>query len=83
MTAIHVASDPSDVARMKEHWERWGGPVNLVILESPYRALMAPLMAYIDATDSGIRRNRPPFCFPSSCRATSGSTRFTTRPPFD
>ncbi len=53
VTAIHVASDPSDVARMKEHWERWGGPVNLVILESPYRALMAPLMAYIDATDSG------------------------------
>jgi hypothetical protein len=53
VTAIHVANDPSDVARMKEHWERWGGPVNLVILESPYRALMAPLMAYIDATDRG------------------------------
>ena len=23
---------------MKADWERWGGPVNLVILESPYRA---------------------------------------------
>lgn len=51
VTAVHVAYDPKDLARMKADWERWGGPVNLVILESPYRALMAPLMAYIDATD--------------------------------
>ncbi|MEX0709625.1 MAG: APC family permease, partial [Chloroflexota bacterium] len=51
VTAVHVADDPADLAHMKEDWERWGGPVNLVILESPYRALMGPLMAYIDATD--------------------------------
>ena len=51
VTAIHVADDPADVARMKADWERWGGPVNLVILESPYRALIAPMLAYLDATD--------------------------------
>ena len=51
VTAIHVADDPDDVARMKADWERWGGPVNLVILESPYRALIAPMLAYLDATD--------------------------------
>jgi amino acid transporter len=51
VTAVHVSNDPEDLARMKQDWERWGGPVNLVILESPYRALMGPLMAYIDATD--------------------------------
>ena len=51
VTAVHVADDPEDLRRMKEDWERWGGPVSLVILESPYRALMGPLMAYIDATD--------------------------------
>jgi amino acid transporter len=51
VTAIHVADDPSDVAKMKADWERWGGPVNLVILESPYRALIAPMLAYLDATD--------------------------------
>jgi amino acid transporter len=55
VTAVHVADDPDDLARMKADWERWGGPVNLVILESPYRALIAPLLAYIDATD----RNDP------------------------
>jgi amino acid transporter len=51
VTAIHVAADADDVARMKADWERWGGPVNLVILESPYRALIAPMLAYLDATD--------------------------------
>jgi amino acid transporter len=51
VTAIHVADDPDDVAHMKADWERWGGPVNLVILESPYRALIAPMLAYLDATD--------------------------------
>jgi hypothetical protein len=51
VTAIHVSDDPADVQHMRAEWERWGGPVRLVILESPYRALMAPLMAYIEATD--------------------------------
>ena len=36
---------------MKRHWERWGGEVELVIVESPYRAIIAPLLAYIDALD--------------------------------
>ena len=51
VTAVHVSNDGDDLARMKKEWELWGGPVNLVILESPYRALMGPLLAYIDATD--------------------------------
>ena len=52
VTAVHVADERSDVEEMKRRWEEWGGPVELVILESPYRALMAPLMAYIDATET-------------------------------
>ena len=51
VTAVHVADDAADVERTQADWVRWGGPVNLVILESPYRALIAPLLAYIDATD--------------------------------
>ena len=51
VTAIHVSNDAEDLAQIRQEWERWGGPVSLVILESPYRALMGPLMAYIDATD--------------------------------
>jgi amino acid transporter len=51
VTAVHVSDDRSDIDAMKRAWEAWGGPVELVILESPYRALVAPLLAYIDATD--------------------------------
>lgn len=51
VTAVHVSNDTDDLAGIKQEWEQWGGPVSLVILESPYRALMGPLMAYIDATD--------------------------------
>jgi amino acid transporter len=52
VTAVHVADERADMAEMKRRWEAWAGPVELVILESPYRALMAPLMAYIDATET-------------------------------
>jgi amino acid transporter len=52
VTAVHVASDGEAVADMRARWEAWGGPVKLVILESPYRALMAPLLAYLDATET-------------------------------
>ncbi len=37
---------------MQRRWEDWGWPVKLVILESPYRALLPPLLAYLDATQS-------------------------------
>jgi amino acid transporter len=52
VTAVHVATDGDDVDGMRERWEAWGGPVKLVILESPYRALLAPLLAYLDATET-------------------------------
>jgi hypothetical protein len=52
VTAVHVATDGDAVDAMRQRWETWGGPVKLVILESPYRALMAPLIAYLDATET-------------------------------
>jgi amino acid transporter len=51
VTAVHVADEADDVEAMKRQWTEWGTPANLVILESPYRALIAPLLAYVDATD--------------------------------
>ena len=52
VTAVHVTDDRADLEEIRQRWEEWGGPVTLIILESPYRALMAPLMAYIDATET-------------------------------
>jgi hypothetical protein len=55
VTAVHVANDRQELEEMQRQWEQWGAAVKLVIVESPYRALMAPLLAYIEAAD----RNDP------------------------
>jgi len=51
VTAVHVSTDAEETQQMRLRWERWGGQIPLVIVESPYRALIPPLMAYIDALE--------------------------------
>ncbi|NUP99981.1 MAG: APC family permease [Armatimonadetes bacterium] len=48
VTAVHVALDPDEGERLKAKWEQWGGGVRMVILDSPYRLLVEPLLRYID-----------------------------------
>jgi amino acid transporter len=47
VTAVHVALDATEAERVQEKWEIWGEGVRLVILESPYRLLLEPLLAFI------------------------------------
>jgi hypothetical protein len=49
VTAIHVTDDADEAEAMKREWRLGQPDVDLVILESPYRALVAPLLTYIDA----------------------------------
>lgn len=46
--ALHVETDPLDTALLRERWERWGGGIPLVILESPYRSLVGPVLDYLE-----------------------------------
>ncbi len=48
--AVHVMLDPAGVKDIKEQWGRFGADMPLVILESPYRSLVIPVMEYIDQT---------------------------------
>jgi amino acid transporter len=48
VTAVHVSVDPDEAARIQAKWDIWGDGVRLVILDSPYRLLLEPLLAYID-----------------------------------
>jgi len=48
-TAVHVTNDPQDAANLRRRWPEWGAGMDLVIVESPYRALIAPLLAYMNA----------------------------------
>lgn len=49
VTAVHVSIDPEDSERLKKKWDVWGEGVRLVVLDSPYRLLMEPLLEYIEA----------------------------------
>ena len=45
---VYVETDPARTARVEEKWSRWGLGVPLVVLTSPYRSLLSPLLDYID-----------------------------------
>jgi len=48
VTAVHVSIDPAESEKVRAKWERWGNGVRLVILESPYRLLLEPLLGYVE-----------------------------------
>lgn len=48
VTVVHVSIDPAETAKVKSKWERWGEGYRLVILDSPYRLFLEPLLAYIE-----------------------------------
>lgn len=47
--AVHVSESTTAAEEVRRAWEDWGTGVELVIVESPYRSLLPPLLAYIDA----------------------------------
>jgi amino acid transporter len=49
--AVFITEDPEDGERLRRRWERQVPGVPLVIVESPYRALVGPLTAYLDVLD--------------------------------
>ena len=49
--AVLISDDPERATEIKARWEHQLPDVPLVIVESPYRALVAPLIAYLDVID--------------------------------
>jgi len=47
VTAVHVAVEPAEAEKVRQKWERWGEGVRLVMLNSPYRLFLEPLLGYI------------------------------------
>lgn len=48
--AVHVTLDSKNVSQIKNDWAKFGADMPLVILESPYRSLVEPIVEYIDQT---------------------------------
>jgi len=46
--AIYVDVNQAHTEQLQREWTAWGGGVELVVLPSPYRSLMEPLLEYIE-----------------------------------
>ncbi len=46
--ALYVGLDPEKTARMKDIWDGWCIDIPLVILDSPYRSIIQPILEHID-----------------------------------
>jgi amino acid transporter len=49
VVAVHVADDAAAAERLRRQWEEWGPGLELVLIESPFRSLTRPLLAYLEA----------------------------------
>jgi hypothetical protein len=48
ITAVYVAIDDEQTQRIQQRWQKWTADVPLVVIDSPYRELMHPLVSYIE-----------------------------------
>jgi hypothetical protein len=57
ITVLHVSIDPVETAKVKAKWETWGDGYRLVVLESPYRLFIEPLLEYVDKISTILAPN--------------------------
>lgn len=48
VTGVHVSIDPVETEKVREKWGAFGEGTRLVILDSPYRLLVEPVMEYVE-----------------------------------
>jgi hypothetical protein len=51
VTAVCVDTDEKNTQHVREEWEVWGQGVPLVVVPSPYRSIVGPLLDFLDSTD--------------------------------
>jgi amino acid transporter len=56
ITAVHVSIEPAESDKVRQKWETWGQGVRMVMLNSPYRLFLEPLLEYI----ADIAKQRQP-----------------------
>jgi hypothetical protein len=57
ITAVHVSIDEVEAEKVRKKWEIWGEGIRLVILESPYRLFLEPMLEYIEQLDAQRKPN--------------------------
>src|SRR5947209_13842577 len=49
VVAVHVTDDLATADELRRQWREWEPGVEMIIIESPFRSLTGPLLAYIYA----------------------------------
>jgi amino acid transporter len=57
--AVYISEDPAEAAAVRAQFERQIPGIPLVVVESPYRALAGPLLAYLDVLDGAWPPDKP------------------------
>lgn len=57
ITAVHISSDAAETKKVQEKWEIYGDGYRLVVLDSPYRLFVEPLLTYIGELDKQRQPN--------------------------
>ena len=57
--AVLISDKPEEAAVLRDRWEHQLADVPLVIVESPYRALVGPLLAYLDVLETAWPPDKP------------------------
>lgn len=52
VTAVYIELIPDTGVHVREVWERWLPEIPLVVLASPYRSIISPLLDFLDRTDA-------------------------------
>lgn len=48
VTAVHVSIDDAESEKVQKKWKTWGEGTRLVVLDSPFRLFVEPLLEYIE-----------------------------------
>ena len=56
VTVVHVSIDPSETDKVQKKWKTWGEGTRFVILDSPFRLFVEPLLVYLEEI---INRRQP------------------------
>lgn len=51
VTAVYVELEPGAGERVRKEWQCWWPDVSLVVLPSPYRSIVRPILDFLDKTD--------------------------------
>ncbi len=65
ITAVHLTDERGEAEQFRERWSRAAPDVPLLIIESPYRSFVAPMLAFLESLEEAEADQRVVLVLPS------------------